>query len=239
MRARPFFFALCLSAFGAAIASGCGKRTLDVHGPGSLGLDAGGPDGTGGGGSGEDGVDSPRSGVGVIGQLCTSAADCASGFCVDGACCNASCSDECVRCDLEGHVGTCSPVRINSVCGGGSCDGDAVVLDRVCDGRGSCVAGATRICVPYHCDLATAACFAQCTTDADCIGTYCETGGFCHVRSGATCIANAECASGFCASGACCNTACTDPCTSCNLPNHEGTCWPRPDGCPGADGGTD
>lgn len=42
------------------------------------------------------------------GQGCGSNFDCASGFCVDGVCCNSQCTGRCDACDLEGSVGVCS-----------------------------------------------------------------------------------------------------------------------------------
>src|SRR5262249_41544026 len=43
------------------------------------------------------------------GGSCSAAADCASGFCVDGICCNAACSGTCEACDGLAK-GTCEPV---------------------------------------------------------------------------------------------------------------------------------
>ncbi len=39
-----------------------------------------------------------------------------------------------------------------------------------------------------------------------------------------TCMANADCPSGFCADGYCCDTACDTACNACNLPGKLGTC---------------
>lgn len=67
------------------------------------------------------------------GQMCTTSAECATGFCVDGVCCNAACTGQCEACDNPGSLGTCSPVRgaphgARRACGGtgvcaGTCDG--------------------------------------------------------------------------------------------------------------------
>jgi len=138
------------------------------------------------------------------------------------------------RCDGEG---SCRFHFVRTVCSPGACDGDAVVGQQVCDGRGRCGAGATKICAPYRCDPETADCRQSCATDADCVGTYCEPTGRCHVNSGRGCTQNTQCASGFCADGFCCDTACNGNCMSCDVAGHQGTCWPRPDLCPGADAG--
>jgi uncharacterized repeat protein (TIGR01451 family)/uncharacterized repeat protein (TIGR02543 family)/uncharacterized protein (TIGR03382 family) len=46
----------------------------------------------------------------VANFLCDSDAQCGSGLCVDGVCCNAVCPGQCEACDVPGHVGVCSPV---------------------------------------------------------------------------------------------------------------------------------
>jgi len=43
-------------------------------------------------------------------QTCTEAAQCASGFCVDGICCNEACTGTCVSCNQAQSPGTCLPV---------------------------------------------------------------------------------------------------------------------------------
>jgi hypothetical protein len=139
-------------------------------------------------------------------------------------------------CDGAGH---CRLRLANTPCGAGHCDGDAVVGARVCDGFGSCRPAATQICVPYRCDPATAACRDDCATDVDCPGSTCESGGRCHLGGGQSCNSGSECASAWCMAGVCCNSSCQDPCMACNLPGRQGTCSPRPEGCPGADAGSD
>lgn len=89
---------------------------------------------------------------------CASAADCASGFCVDGVCCNSACDGACVSCNQAGHLGQCTPYQAGSdpqsECGKGTgackstCDGVgncafpqySVACDNcmTCDGFGSC-----------------------------------------------------------------------------------------------------
>lgn len=91
------------------------------------------------------------------GQPCTRDSDCVSGSCVDGVCCDSGCAGQCEACNLEGALGTCSPVTgaprgerpacatDETVCGG-SCDGttrdacaypDAATICR----EGSCADG--------------------------------------------------------------------------------------------------
>jgi hypothetical protein len=253
---------------------GCSSRTLDPNGPGVIVRDGGGGagagSGTGAGGAAGQGAGPAR----ALGQPCARAAECGSGFCAGGVCCNAACTEACKRCDFVGSEGVCTnmppgvpprwatacpatPVStcgldgkcdgdgtcrfhfIRTVCAPGACDGDAVVGQKICDGRGTCLPGPTVICAPYTCDPAAAACRQSCATDQECVGTYCEPTGRCHVNSGARCTRNTDCASGFCADGVCCNTACSGNCVSCDVAGHQGICWPRPDLCPGADAATD
>jgi len=44
------------------------------------------------------------------GGACATPAECATGFCVDGVCCNAACNDAFGRCDLPGQRGTCAGI---------------------------------------------------------------------------------------------------------------------------------
>ena len=44
-------------------------------------------------------------------KTCTVGAQCASGFCVDGVCCDKACDGSCESCALTGKVGTCSPIK--------------------------------------------------------------------------------------------------------------------------------
>jgi hypothetical protein len=63
-------------------------------------------------------------------------------------------------------------------CGGGSCNGSVETATPRCDGRGVCVPGSVRDCVPYLCG--SASCATSCTTAANC-----KSGHYC---SGNTCL---------------------------------------------------
>jgi hypothetical protein len=90
-----------------------------------------------------------------VGAGCTTAADCASGFCVRGVCCDRACNGACEHCPSEagGKTGTCVPVPLgllsaqcqalpSTTCGNTG----------ACDGKGACaVYGENTICKSAHC----------------------------------------------------------------------------------------
>jgi hypothetical protein len=69
-----------------------------------------------------------------VAQTCAAASDCASGFCVDGVCCDKKCDGQCEACDDAAKPGTCTPIlgdshgartrckSFGSTCGG-ACNG--------------------------------------------------------------------------------------------------------------------
>lgn len=68
------------------------------------------------------------------GTLCSTASECADGFCTDGRCCNAGCGSACKSCALAGAEGTCSNIPqlaednypVNSCAAPKACDGAGV-----------------------------------------------------------------------------------------------------------------
>ena len=127
--------------------------------------------------------------------------------------------------------GACRLWVKETVCQAGTCDGDGVAAGRVCDGKGSCVAGRAVSCRPYGCDPATNQCATSCTTTCatgvQCVGNSCGK-----AINGAACQTAADCESGFCADHVCCNVACTSPCLSCNQTGFLGRCQLTPPGLP-------
>jgi hypothetical protein len=75
------------------------------------------------------------------GAGCSSMAECQSGFCVDGFCCNSDCSGNCMSCKVAGYAGTCSLVPLNSSSDGDCPDDGAQTCGRngKCDGAGGCM----------------------------------------------------------------------------------------------------
>jgi len=77
------------------------------------------------------------------GTSCDEDADCISGFCTDGVCCDALCDSLCNSCSLAGTVGACTLVSDgqdpdNECVGTGLCGG-------TCDGAGECQYPATTV----------------------------------------------------------------------------------------------
>jgi hypothetical protein len=72
------------------------------------------------------------------GASCASKADCGSGFCVDGVCCDALCDGQCEACDVAGAEGTCTGVK-------GPAHG----------ARPKCFDGGTDVCTALQCDGST------------------------------------------------------------------------------------
>ncbi|MGZ3422281.1 MAG: GlyGly-CTERM sorting domain-containing protein, partial [Polyangiales bacterium] len=73
---------------------------------------------------------------------CTSDAQCGSGACVDGKCCDKACNGACEACDVPGKEGTCTPI-----------DGSPRMGHATCAPYVTCSAGA---------------CAASCAKDGDC-----------------------------------------------------------------------
>jgi hypothetical protein len=72
------------------------------------------------------------------GAACSTKADCGSGFCVDGVCCDMLCDGQCEACDVAGAVGTCTGVK-------GPSHGM----------RAKCFDGGTDPCTALQCDGST------------------------------------------------------------------------------------
>jgi hypothetical protein len=197
----------------------------------------------GDGGAMDAGPDARRAGDGG-GAACTLDADCASGSCVDGTCCDRACDGACEGCSS----GTCAPYAAGTdpddecdaadatTCGrSGSCDGaGACALHaegtvcapvscaagvqtqaRTCDGDGVCTDRGTIDCAPLGCSGDR--CAGSCADDLACAdGEFCDT-GLCvpALAQGLTCLRDRQCASARCAEGVCCDRACASRCEAC------------------------
>ncbi|WP_437331896.1 thrombospondin type 3 repeat-containing protein [Sorangium sp. So ce394] len=80
-----------------------------------------------------------------VGDPCSTALECVSGFCVDGVCCSSACTDQCEACSLTAGStvdGTCSPLT------GSACDdGDGCTETDSCR-AGTCIGSTPMACAP-------------------------------------------------------------------------------------------
>jgi hypothetical protein len=159
-----------------------------------------------------------------LGTSCGSYYQCASRRCVDGYCCDSDCTADCQRCN-----GADLPAPWS-----GAQNGQCTTAPAGYGGRAACANN-------LMCNGVSTACPSSCGDDSHCVGgRYCAPNGTCplQVDAGATCNLSADCLvpgcrmckSGHCVDGFCCDTACADPCWSCKLSTHQGTCWPSPPG---------
>lgn len=137
----------------------------------------------------------------TAGASCTQAAECGSGFCVDGVCCNSACEGACAACALPGHLGTCSLVTGASAPGRTACDGTGLCA-ATCDGQhsGCQFPAATTSCGPAFCSQATATEASFCDGSGVCVaGAQVACGAGC---DGERCVAVPKSAKAGCASSA-------------------------------------
>lgn len=187
--------------------------------------------------------------VGLIGlgEPCTMAAACESGFCVDGVCCNAACGDgaqDCQACSAAltgGTDGECTALPPSTVCReskglcdrGESCDGLSALcpVDDVVPEGVACRASTGDCDLEEQCDGASPFCPADALAD---INTVCRPSvGDCDADE--TCDgASVDCpADAPMPNGAECDDG--DPCTSADE-CQAGQCIPGEDVCGGGGG---
>jgi hypothetical protein len=144
-------------------------------------------------------VFSPATGL-ALGGTCANAADCASGFCTDGICCDSTCDGQCNACDSTGH---CKAL-----------DGAPPAA-----GKPACTFPA-KLCEK-------GACGTTCAADTDCAsGASCNASKQCVALSsvGGKCAHDTDCGTGHCVDAVCCVTACTGTCEACDVTGSVGTC---------------
>lgn len=191
-----------------------------------------------------------------LGVACSKDADCSSNHCADGVCCNVACGGQCQACNLPATKGTCSPVlgapvapraacagsgpcgaSCNGIvttactfpgagvaCGTDSCTAGVETKSGSCNGAGACTT-TTNPCGAYGCGATL--CKHSCVADADCASGYYCGGDECRpvVGKGTDCSATAMCPSGlFCTDGVCCEAATCGEGGSCALAGKKGTC---------------
>lgn len=87
------------------------------------------------------------------GAACASAAECGSGFCVDGVCCESACDGQCEACDGPNGLGVCAPVRGAPRGNRPSCTSDGSPCGGACDGKNAdgCSYPSGTVCSPGGC----------------------------------------------------------------------------------------
>jgi hypothetical protein len=162
------------------------------------------------------------------GRPCDQGAQCASGSCSQGVCCNRDCNAPCFACNLMGALGTCFPVP-GGEDPGNHCKQDeaaSCALDGTCDGAGGCrryQAGTE--CAPGRCENAREFAASTCDGAGMCKAGQSRAcvGGICMGNTCASSCSNQDqCQAGFfcdnarCAAKRMTGAACTDnaQCTS-------------------------
>jgi hypothetical protein len=143
------------------------------------------------------------------GKKCSAPADCSTGFCVDGVCCDKACTGSCQACTKALTGGT------DGTCGNIPSGNASDPTKAACPSAGD-VCGASGLC---RCNDVT---LDGSETSVDCGGGVCGKCG-----QGKACGGAADCASGFCVDGVCCNEACAGSCQACTnalTGGTDGTC---------------
>ncbi|MGK3992648.1 FG-GAP repeat protein [Sorangium sp. So ce1024] len=166
------------------------------------------------------------SGTQENGTNCASGAECFSGLCVDGVCCDDDCTGTCVACTGAlkgaGADGVCGPVVAGGV-SAGECAPESTACGNTgfCDGAGACQKRPEgTVCLAASCSGSTLSRTDTCDGDGRCVdrgtqdcGAYLCEGGACPSRcaTSAQCIATAYCRDEVChlkqADGAACAAA--------------------------------
>lgn len=148
----------------------------------------------------------------VSGSSCSSGATCASGYCVDGLCCDGKCDGQCESCKETGSAGKCTavkgaPLATRTACGGtGTCKGQ-------CDGTNG------KACTsPDSSTVCTA---------ATCTGGKATTASVCNGSGACTTATSSQCTSNLCAtdgSGKCSGSCTAASCSAGTYCDSTGTC---------------
>jgi hypothetical protein len=129
------------------------------------------------------------------GAACNAPAECRSGFCAGGFCCNMACTEPCLACAMVATGmanGTCGPnrMKVGQKCGQGCqqvLTNIPAVVDKTCDAMGRCVVpmipqnfelcADEDACTTLNCDQDTRAHTARCVKIGCAAGMCCCDGG--------------------------------------------------------------
>jgi hypothetical protein len=129
------------------------------------------------------------------GTACSIDAECTSGHCVDGVCCDADCTGQCEACNQKDHVGECTPIAAGNLPAQGrpGCSGAGTKCGGTCDGK------TTRSCV--YPGPGVGCQNAKCENGIATLVAFCDGGGHCPAVSQQNCPAGYECANDLCIGG--------------------------------------
>src|SRR6185369_882869 len=134
-------------------------------------------------------------GVKPLGASCSRTAECESGFCADGVCCNLACDGACVTCNQPGKMGQCLPVIAGAPDPHEACKPeapDSCGLSGRCNGAGGCAKHpAGTICKE-----------GSCSGGAQVTASVCDGNGSCRAGSSVSCAP-------FTCAGSICSDSCT------------------------------
>jgi len=159
--------------------------------------------------------------LGSAGAACETNAECGSGHCVAGVCCERACDGACEGCS----TGACLPAPPGSgasACRSYLCDGASGICPTSCAANVDCVA--THYCVDGACAPKGGE-GTDCVAPEECLSGNCvrrKCSGA--LENGVACERASDCARGYCVDGVCCNDACRQQCEACDVAGHEGEC---------------
>jgi len=141
------------------------------------------------------------------GVACTLGNECQSSNCVDGVCCNNTCTGACQACDRAGSVGTCSYHPSNT-----DPEGDCNPACRTCNGSGGCTNALNNTDPENECVASTP---STCGLDGDCNGAgacgYWPASTSCNDQ---VCVGSTLYYEDFCNGGGTCVNAGTQACAN-------------------------
>ncbi len=216
-----------LIAFAIPLELGCPTRTISypADASGAAGSDGAAEGGNGTGGTSGAGGGQPSNGMASLGATCHDAAECTSGFCVRGICCESACDRVCEQCSASGR---CEAQTDDTRCGTIVCPQDSACVDfatsitsQRCAARAECKTAEDCPFVPRP---ASTYCGGSPTEPRFCDGT-----GSCGQPPTVGCGADPNCPT---APGACCydtsgsgqTTVCLQDASSCNPSNSAQPC---------------
>ncbi|MGE0322425.1 MAG: DNRLRE domain-containing protein [Polyangiaceae bacterium] len=106
-----------------------------------------------------------------LGAPCSRSAQCGSGRCVDGYCCNSACSGQCEACDISGSLGLCSAVTGAPHGARTACTNDGTGCGGTCDGTNQAACaypGNSTVCRAAACSAGIATVEARCSGSGNC-----------------------------------------------------------------------